>query len=231
MVTTSLRISLGLGSTRIEPVDERGQQKSISTETTFRETSDRQTLLKLCEDLSVDLSADMEKKGILGHAVTVKIKSHDYKQKTKVSQIIEDTNDADVIGSAAKKILLNLLDTSEEQPLKLRLMGVRMSELRDKNEAGTSKQKTLKNFLSSKSKRASESVGLNEYDCPVCGKAIKVDGIKEFNEHLDNCLNGIDSSNAGEVRSVDKSLKNDEFEMDSKDINTERLKTERILCD
>merc|ERR550519_835778 len=209
MVTTSLRISLGLGSTRIEPVDERGQQKSISTETTFRETSDRQTLMKLCEDLSVDLSADMEKKGILGHAVTVKIKSHDYKQKTKVSQLIEDTNDADVIGSAAKKILLNLLDTSEEQPLKLRLMGVRMSELRDKNEAGTSKQKTLKKFLSSKSKRASE------YDCPVCGKAIKVDGIKEFNEHLDNCLNGIDSSNAGEVRNVDKSL-NNEVLMDSK---------------
>jgi len=209
-----LQTSRGLGCTRIEPKDERGQQKSISNETTFRDNSDRQNLLKICAELSKDLSKDMEKKNIVGHAVTVKIKSHDFKQKTRVSQLLEDTNDADVITCAAKKILVNLLDTSEEQPLKLRLMGVRMSELRDKNEPGPTKQKTLKNFLSSKSKQSVENVRQTEYECPVCGKAVQVEGIKGFNEHLDNCLDTIDDKKSCEVKESVSSDKAVEMDID-----------------
>ena len=40
--------------------------------------------LGLCEDLSSELAEDMKSKGILGHAVTIKIKSHNFITKTKV---------------------------------------------------------------------------------------------------------------------------------------------------
>ena len=81
-------------------------------------------------DLCKDLASDCISKAILGHAVTVKIKSHDFKIKTKVTQLCDYSNDEEVIHATAKRILLNMIDTSEDQPLALRLMGVRLSNNR-----------------------------------------------------------------------------------------------------
>merc|ERR1719462_925453 len=82
-----MEVSQGLGATSIEPPDER-ERKSMSTETTFQDTADRKVLLNTCKELCRDLAEDLANKEILGSAVTVKIKSHDFKLKTKVAQLM-----------------------------------------------------------------------------------------------------------------------------------------------
>merc|ERR1719427_1366320 len=116
-----MQISQGIGSTRLEAPEER-IRKSISTETTFKDTSDRNKLLELCDELSEELSDSMKQKQIFGQAVSIKIKSHDFKLKTKIRQITAPTNDVDTIKTVVKQLLKELLDSSEEQPLALRLL-------------------------------------------------------------------------------------------------------------
>ena len=81
-----LAVSQGIGSTRLEPPEER-ERKSISTESTFSETSERRDLLNILSQLCKDLASDCREKNILGQSVTVKIKSHDFKIKSKVAQM------------------------------------------------------------------------------------------------------------------------------------------------
>ena len=52
-----LEVSQGIGSSRIEPPEER-ERKSISTETTFSETSDRAAMLDMLTQLCRDLAGD-----------------------------------------------------------------------------------------------------------------------------------------------------------------------------
>ena len=42
------------------------------------------SIVELCDELSDELSATMKEKDIYGQAVSIKIKSHDFKLKTKV---------------------------------------------------------------------------------------------------------------------------------------------------
>ena len=42
------------------------------------------SIVELCDELSDELSATMKEKDIYGQAISIKIKSHDFKLKTKV---------------------------------------------------------------------------------------------------------------------------------------------------
>ena len=77
-----LRTSLGISSTRLLGWTER-ERKSISTETTFRDTSDPAELAETCSGLCQELAADLAKHDLQGKAVTLKIKTHRFKIKTK----------------------------------------------------------------------------------------------------------------------------------------------------
>jgi len=177
-----MEVSQGLGATSIEPPDER-ERKSMSTETTFQDTADRKVLLNTCKELCKDLAQDLVNKDILGSAVTVKIKSHDFKLKTKVAQLMDFTNDESVIFKSAERTLLHLLDTAPEKPLKLRLMGVRMSELKDKAEVKGAKQTSLHLFMAPKT---NDSEAGRKFTCPICDK--KFTTIKVLNDHIDLCI-------------------------------------------
>merc|ERR1712042_116676 len=155
-----LAVSQGIGSTRIEPPEER-ERKSISTETTFRDTSDKDALIEILTELCKDLAKDCQEKSIAGHAVTIKVKTHDFKLKTKVSQLCEFSNSEELIFATAKKLLLYLLDTFEEQSPALRLMGVRLSELKDKNDPSLKhKQGNLLAFVRDGSSLSTQSKSL-----------------------------------------------------------------------
>ena len=177
-----MKVSQGLGASSIEPPDER-ERKSMSTETTFQDTADRKVLLNTCKELCKDLAQDLVNKEILGSAVTVKIKSHDFKLKTKVAQLIDSTNDETVIFKSAEKTLLHLLDTAHKKPLKLRLMGVRMSELKDKAEVKGAKQTSLHVFMAPKTNNSEAG---RKFTCPICDK--KFATIKVLNDHIDFCI-------------------------------------------
>ena len=180
-----MSVSQGLGATALEAPEER-ERKSMSCETTFRDTSDREALLATCRDLCRDLAKDLADKGIVGSAVTVKIKSHDFKLKTKVSQLCSASASELAIFESARRTLVQLLDASAEQPLALRLMGVRMSELRDRAELRGARQTSLLSFMGAK-----EGEKEAKFTCPVCGKACS--SLGDLNTHIDTCAVGGDN--------------------------------------
>eukprot|EP00092_Neocalanus_flemingeri_P025283 GFUD01027415.1.p1 GENE.GFUD01027415.1~~GFUD01027415.1.p1 ORF type:complete len:669 (+),score=212.14 GFUD01027415.1:257-2008(+) len=202
-----LAVSQGIGSTRIEPPEER-ERKSISTETTFRATSDRGQLLETLAELCADLAKDCKDKAITGQAVTVKIKSHDFKLKTKVSQMCQFSNCEELIHVTAKKILTNLLDSSDEQPLSLRLMGVRLSELKDKNDHSLKqRQGNLLAFVrgeGSSTQASTCKANTKKYQCPMCG--FEVESLNILNNHVDKCLtvNDIDDQTDASITSTEE---------------------------
>ena len=73
---------VGIGHTTLEGWNNR-ERKSLSNETTFRDTSNTEELQEICWSLSQDLAEDLEKESLFGRAVTLKIKTHDFKTKTK----------------------------------------------------------------------------------------------------------------------------------------------------
>ncbi|XP_035826622.1 DNA polymerase kappa isoform X2 [Aplysia californica] len=121
-----MRISLGLGSTLIE---RDGERKSMSTERTFNELNQPEELYEKCRELSRALAEDLQEDRLVGKTVTLKIKTVAFEVKTRSHTLQYDTNDENKIFQAAKQLLKTEMKAEAPQPLRLRLMGVRMSKL------------------------------------------------------------------------------------------------------
>uniref|UniRef100_A0A9J8C4C1 DNA polymerase kappa n=2 Tax=Cyprinus carpio TaxID=7962 RepID=A0A9J8C4C1_CYPCA len=115
-----LHISLGLGSTCIERDSER---KSMSTERTFGEMSDAEEQYSLCRDLCHDLAQDLQREGLKGKTVTLKLKNVKFEVKTRAFTLQYAVCTEEEIFAAAKDLLKVEIDSVSPQPLKLRLMG------------------------------------------------------------------------------------------------------------
>ncbi|CAJ1068895.1 DNA polymerase kappa [Xyrichtys novacula] len=119
-----LQVSLGLGSTYIPRHEER---KSMSTERTFKELSKTEEQLSLCRELCEDLAADMKKEDLKGKTVTLKLKNVNFEVKTRATTMPYAVATVDEIFAVAKDLLKTEIDNESPQPLRLRLMGVRIS--------------------------------------------------------------------------------------------------------
>ncbi|XP_070541690.1 DNA polymerase kappa-like [Ptychodera flava] len=119
-----LRISLGLGSSKIE---RDGERKSMSTERTFREISDPVSLFEKCSELSESLAGDMQSEKLKGKTVTLKIKLVTFEIKTRSVTLPFATDSVKDIFNASKELLKTEIQAVHPEPLRLRLMGVRMS--------------------------------------------------------------------------------------------------------
>uniref|UniRef100_A0A8C2EHM4 DNA polymerase kappa n=1 Tax=Cyprinus carpio TaxID=7962 RepID=A0A8C2EHM4_CYPCA len=96
-----LHISLGLGSTCIERDSER---KSMSTERTFGEMSDAEEQYSLCRDLCHDLAQDLQREGLKGKTVTLKLKNVKFEVKTRAFTLQYAVCTEEEIFAAAKEI-------------------------------------------------------------------------------------------------------------------------------
>jgi len=178
------------------------ERKSVSCETTFRSTSDRNELCDIIRQLSADLALDLERHVLLGRSVTLKYKTDKFDVKTRITQLTGYTGDGGVIAKAATSLL------PPGGGLNLRLLGVRMSQLTPSSSAGTGnnnpcrKQRTLSELLAvecpARKKRKLEDgeVLSSEPDptallftCPVCHSWRTSDGEVALNSHIDECLN------------------------------------------
>ncbi|XP_078106675.1 DNA polymerase kappa isoform X1 [Sander vitreus] len=123
-----LQVSLGLGSTFIPRHEER---KSMSTERTFKELSKVEEQLSFCRELCEDLAEDMKKEGLKvvneGKTVTLKLKNVNFEVKTRALTLPYAVATVDEIFAVAKDLLKTEIDNESPQPLRLRLMGVRIS--------------------------------------------------------------------------------------------------------
>ncbi|CAK6970502.1 DNA polymerase kappa [Scomber scombrus] len=119
-----IQVSLGLGSTYLPRHEER---KSMSTERTFRELNKAEEQLSLCRELCEDLAEDMKKEDLKGKTVTLKLKNVNFEVKTRAVTLPYAVATVDEIYAAAKDLLKTEMEKESPQPLRLRLMGVRIS--------------------------------------------------------------------------------------------------------
>ncbi|KAM9331172.1 DNA polymerase kappa [Gastrophryne carolinensis] len=139
-----LNISLGLGSTHIE---KDGERKSMSTERTFSEMSSAEEQYDLCQELCKDLAEDLHKETLKGRTVTLKLKNVKFEVKTRASTVSYTVSTAEEIFSVAKEILRAEIESASPEPLRLRLMGVRVSGFIADDDK--KHQKSITSFLSS----------------------------------------------------------------------------------
>nr|XP_044989170.1 DNA polymerase kappa isoform X1 [Jaculus jaculus]XP_044989171.1 DNA polymerase kappa isoform X1 [Jaculus jaculus] len=119
-----LHISLGLGSTNLE---RDGERKSMSVERTFSEISKAEEQYSLCQELCGELAQDLQKEGLKGRTVTIKLKNVNFEVKTRASTVSSVVSTMEEIFAIAKELLRTEINADFPHPLRLRLMGVRVS--------------------------------------------------------------------------------------------------------
>ncbi|XP_062455821.1 DNA polymerase kappa isoform X2 [Rhea pennata] len=140
-----LDISLGLGSTHLE---KDGERKSMSTERTFSEINTAEDQYSLCQELCRDLAQELQKEGLKGKTVTLKLKNVNFEVKTRASTVPSSVSTEEEIYAVAKDLLGTEIDAVSPHPLRIRLMGVRVSGFLSEEEKKY-QQKSIKSFLKS----------------------------------------------------------------------------------
>ncbi|XP_029534200.1 DNA polymerase kappa-like isoform X1 [Oncorhynchus nerka] len=146
-----LDISLGLGSTHIErfwPGRQRGdgERKSMSTERTFGEMVAFEEQFSLCRQLCQDVAQDLQKEALKGKTVTLKLKNVNFEVKTRAWTLPCAVATSDELFAVAKDLLKTEIDNVSPQPLRLRLMGIRVSSFVSADEKKP-QQKSIVGFL------------------------------------------------------------------------------------
>ncbi|XP_041270494.1 DNA polymerase kappa isoform X1 [Onychostruthus taczanowskii] len=140
-----LDISLGLGSTHLE---KDGERKSMSTERTFSEINTAEDQYSLCRELCRDLAQDLQKEGLKGKTVTLKLKNVNFEVKTRASTVLSSVSTEEEIFTVAKDLLGTEIGSVAPHPLRIRLMGVRVSGFLTEEEKKY-QQKSITSFLKS----------------------------------------------------------------------------------
>eukprot|EP00236_Picocystis_salinarum_P004831 CAMPEP_0113932516 /NCGR_PEP_ID=MMETSP1159-20121227/7156_1 /TAXON_ID=88271 /ORGANISM="Picocystis salinarum" /LENGTH=552 /DNA_ID=CAMNT_0000933633 /DNA_START=100 /DNA_END=1758 /DNA_ORIENTATION=- /assembly_acc=CAM_ASM_000767 len=122
-----LAVSLGIGATEHEELEEgKVGRRGMSCERTFKETADKQFLVEKCKQMVHHLVEDLSKEGLKGKTITLKMKTAGFEIKSRSVTLAHFTcSETEIIDEALK--LLN-----QELPVRLRLLGVRMSNFEEK---------------------------------------------------------------------------------------------------
>ncbi|XP_042412179.1 DNA polymerase kappa-like isoform X1 [Zingiber officinale] len=158
-----LCVGLGIGGT---DAPHQKMRKSISSERTFVATDDESLLFQKLVDLAETLSNDMQKEGLLGRNLTLKLKTASFEVRTRAISLQKYVNSKEDILIYASKLL------KAELPVRLRLLGLRLSHFHDDNHNPLGPtQKTLTSFLHISESIPSiiNSVHLNSSDVQIMG--------------------------------------------------------------
>ncbi|KAG1731472.1 IMS-domain-containing protein [Suillus paluster] len=122
-----LRTYLGVASNVVQPI-QREERKSIGAERTFHALSNKIQILRKLEEVAEELEHDMVRRGWTGKTVTLKYKLDTFQVFTRAKSfdrwVSSKKEDLFAIG---KELLL------PELPLTLRLIGLRVTKLKDLN--------------------------------------------------------------------------------------------------
>ena len=107
------------------PVVTTREPKSRSRETTFQEdVADPDVIERTLTELSVQVAADLQRRGYAGRTVGIKLRFADFRTLTRDRTLAEATGDAQVIARAAIECLQRV-----QLDRRVRLLGVRVTEL------------------------------------------------------------------------------------------------------
>ena len=191
--------ALGVGRNRICGSD--GERKSISTETTFSTMTDHEEMLKHLKDLCGELSGDAESKGYFGKTITLKLKNDDFKVISRATTPGFRTREAEKMFRVTSALLK--AELKKNPNLRLRLMGVRLSQLEESNKEGVESQSGIHKFFGNSDKekkgREAEKGTLKRPEpsqptsaksaliCPIC-ESFETKSLESLNSHVDSCL-------------------------------------------
>ncbi|KAI3431033.1 DNA polymerase kappa [Psidium guajava] len=135
-----LSVGLGLGGADAPQIRLR---KSISNERTFPATGNEALLYQKLDELAELLSSDMQKEGLHGRTLTLKLKTSSFEVRTRALTLQKYISSRDDINNYASKLL------KAELPISLRLIGLRVSHFKEDKVAAPSDptQKTLLSFM------------------------------------------------------------------------------------
>ncbi len=106
-------------------------RKSIGKETTLlHDISDREEMMRILEQLASQVETRLHEMQVAGKTVTLKVKFADFEQITRAITLTKPLQDA----QAMMPVLRTLLAHLEGNPKLVRLLGVTISGLVDKNE-------------------------------------------------------------------------------------------------
>ncbi|NXF84126.1 POLK polymerase, partial [Sclerurus mexicanus] len=125
-----------------------GERKSMSTERTFSEINTAEDQYSLCRELCRDLAQELQKEGLKGKTVTLKLKNVNFEVKTRASTVLSSVSTEEEIFAVAKDLLGSEIDSIAPHPLRIRLMGVRVSGFLSEEEKKYH-QKSITSFLKS----------------------------------------------------------------------------------
>ncbi len=108
-------------------VDPHGEMKSVSAETTFDgDIADLKALKAILRTLSEKVSRRLKKTDLAGRTVTLKLKTADFRLRTRSRQLPDPTRLADRIYSAGTGLLTREIDGT-----RFRLLGIGISDFTD----------------------------------------------------------------------------------------------------
>ncbi|GAB1582298.1 DNA polymerase IV [Phyllobacterium phragmitis] len=122
------RLSRGMDVRRVEP---EGEMKSVSSETTFNtDLASADDLVPILRSLSEKVSRRLKAGGIAGRTVVLKLKTRDFRIRTRNRQLSDPTQLADRIFRTGLQLLEKELDGT-----RFRLIGIGVSDLADAEKA------------------------------------------------------------------------------------------------
>ncbi|KAJ0077814.1 hypothetical protein Patl1_37413 [Pistacia atlantica] len=115
----------------------------MSNERTFSATEDKAFLYRTLAKIAEMLSADMEKEGLRGRTLTLKLKTASFEVRTRAVTLQKHIYSSEDIFKHASVLL------KAELPVTLRLIGLRMSQFNEEKVGAPADptQKTLTNFI------------------------------------------------------------------------------------
>ncbi|KAI0645925.1 DNA/RNA polymerase [Trametes meyenii] len=136
-----LQAYLGIASNIVEP-GQREERKSIGAERTFNALSDPAKIYAKLEEVAAELEQDMEESGWTGKTITLKYKLDTFQVFTRAKSF-------DRYISTKKENLFAIGQEllKPELPLTLRLIGLRVTKLKDLRAEAESKARGIKRFF------------------------------------------------------------------------------------
>jgi DNA polymerase-4 len=108
-------------------VDPRGAAKSVSAETTFEDDiADPRRLAAILRSLAEKVSRRLKRDGLAGRTVTLKLKTRDFRTRTRSRQLVDPTRLADRIFTEGQALLAREADGT-----RYRLIGIGVSDFED----------------------------------------------------------------------------------------------------
>ncbi|OAX39121.1 IMS-domain-containing protein [Rhizopogon vinicolor AM-OR11-026] len=188
-----LRTYLGIASNVVEPI-QREERKSIGAERTFHALHDKVQILRQLEAVAGELENDMVREGWTGKTVTLKYKLDTFQVFTRSKSfdrwVSSKKEDLFAIG---KELLL------PELPLTLRLIGLRVTKLKDLHAQKTEPAGGIKRFFESANSSPRKRPRL-EIDGEDCNDDDEIEHVEEEHESMPGFY---EEDESGEGRGLD----------------------------